>query len=214
MDYNEDNNEDLNYPLSSHTQNCHQRHAILSDQSDTIQDLKYGQRQEQHEQKKKSRGNRKLQRYRRKLRKQGMDSQTIAKLIDSSSDVTQSKTHEVTQQNEQPSKSTINETIFFPPKPIKKKTKKKKNKKNINETQACIKQKKNKSNKSVSLKEVKALVMINDSIDYASVPQSRAGQHFLLPHGSRPVVDTNLVPPVPVSYSYFSSLSRPPPVYF
>ena len=37
----------------------------------------------------KSRGNRKLQRYRRKLRKQGMDSDTIAELIHSSFDTSQ-----------------------------------------------------------------------------------------------------------------------------
>jgi hypothetical protein len=39
--------------------------------------------------------------------------------------------------------------------------------------------------------------------------QRCAGQHFLMPRGSRPVVDANLVPPVPVNNLYFSSPSRP-----
>ena len=47
---------------------------------------------------------------------------------------------------------------------------KKKNTKNINEQHTAIERKKNKSNESVSNKMFKELTMINDSVDYATVP--------------------------------------------
>jgi hypothetical protein len=79
----------------------------------------------------------------------------------------QSKTDEVTQQNEPITMLTANEIIFHPPKPIKKK---KKNKRKINEKRTITKKEKNSSSESVPRKKLEAPTTINDSIDYASVP--------------------------------------------
>ena len=137
-----------------------------SNQDQIIQETQYSQQQNQYDkQKKKCRGNRKLQLYRRKLRKQGMDSQTITELINSYIDTKQSKTDEVIQQNEQTGKLNDNDSISYSTKQIKKK-----NKKNINEQHTTIGRKKNKSTQSVPNKIFKELTMINDSVDYATVP--------------------------------------------
>ena len=60
-----------------------------------LQEIQH-RRQQQHDRKtKKSRENRKLQLYHRKLRKQGVDSHIITEVIDSSIDIQQLKTDDV-----------------------------------------------------------------------------------------------------------------------
>ena len=145
----------------------------FSNQDQAIQEIQHSQQQQQQhdKQKKKCHGNRKLQRYHRKLRKQGMDSHTIIELISSYTDTKQSKTDEVIEQNEQTGKLTGSENISYSTKQIKKK-----NKKNINEQHTAIERKKNKSNESVSNKTFKELTIINDSVDYTTVPDEIVSQ--------------------------------------
>ena len=139
-----------------------------SSQNQIIQETQHSQQQQQHDkQKKKCRGNRKLQRYRRKLRKQGMDSHTIPELLSPCIDTKQSKTDAVIQQNEQTGKLRGNEDVPYSTKQIKK---------NINEQHTAIERKKNKSNESVSNKTLKELTMINDSVDYTTVPDEIVSQ--------------------------------------
>ena len=134
-----------------------------SNQDQIIQETQYSQQQNQYDkQKKKCRGNRKLQLYRGKLRKQGVNSQTITELINSYIDTKQSKTDKVIQQNEQTGKLNDNDSIPYSTKQIKK---------NINEQHTAIERKKNKSNQSVSNEIFKELTVINDSVDYATVPE-------------------------------------------
>ncbi|CAF1645710.1 unnamed protein product, partial [Didymodactylos carnosus] len=160
MKLNYNNNE-----LANHSWN-----PDIQSQDCIRQELHYSEQHQQHEQKKKSHGNRKLQRYRRKLRNQGMNPNTIAEVISSTwVDMDLSVPNQATQEKEETPNSTANETMFYPPKPIKKKTKKK-NKKNINKKQTIIKKKKNKSDEYVSKRKVKESAKINDVIDYTSVP--------------------------------------------
>jgi hypothetical protein len=167
------NNNDLsNYLWSPTIQNHQQMHQIQSSEDHLISQLEdlQQQQQKQHKQKKKSRGNRKMQRYCRKLRKQGIDSDTITKLISSSVVMEQTKTAEVIQQNQQTIKPTVNETTFHAPESIMKKNDKKKKQKKTKEKQTIIKKKNESSSRPVSSREVKASPKINDSIDYTKVP--------------------------------------------
>ncbi|CAF4330108.1 unnamed protein product, partial [Adineta steineri] len=66
----------------------------------------------QHKQKKKSRGNRKLQRYRRNLRKQGMDPDTIMRITGAWVDIDSEKSNEIMKQTIETTKSDVNETMF------------------------------------------------------------------------------------------------------
>ena len=125
--------------------------------------------QQQKKQKKKKHGNRKLQRYRRKLRNQGIDSHTIAKLISSWVDTSPSKTHQTAQQNRQVMKSTTLENLSQSPESIQQtNTKKKKGK--IDEKQTMVTKKKSHLNKAVPMEKVEARKMIKDSVDYVTMP--------------------------------------------
>ena len=94
----------------------------FSNQEQSIRERQHSQQQQQQQQqphdkqKEQCRGNRKLQRHRRKLRKQGMNSHTLIELIRSCINTRQSKTDEVIQQNEQANKLADNETILYPTK--------------------------------------------------------------------------------------------------
>jgi hypothetical protein len=169
MNYNNDSEGLTNYPSYLDIPNDQQSYSFSSNQGHTIQNQQ--QQQQQERQKKKSRGNRRMQRYRRKLRDQGKDSHRIAELINSCVDLSQSKTNEVAQQNEQTTKSIADEAaVFYPPKLIKKKNKKNKNKKQINEKRTIIKKQNTSSTESMSIRKVKQpSAMINDSIDYANI---------------------------------------------
>ena len=79
-------NNNTNNTLFNHSDiQCNRAwYPSSSNQDQIIQETQHSQQQNQYDkQKKKCHGNRKLQRYRRKLRKQGMDSQTITELINS-----------------------------------------------------------------------------------------------------------------------------------
>ena len=117
---------------------------------------------------KKCRGNRKLQRYRRKLRQQGMNSEAIAKQINSFvpttiTTTTQSKDDKVTQeQTEKITATSFNEddtTIFHLAKANQ-----------MKKESIFIKRKDSTSSVSVSNKKVKTPPVIKDSFDYVSVP--------------------------------------------
>ena len=100
-----------------------------------------------------------------------MDLHTITELISSCIDTKQSKIDGVIQLNEQTGKLNDNESIPYSTKPSKDK-----NKKTIDEQHTAIERKKNKSNESVSNKIFKELTMINDSVDYATVPDEIVSQ--------------------------------------
>ncbi|CAF1306853.1 unnamed protein product [Adineta steineri] len=78
-DNDNNNNRLINHSQSPIIQNCQGWYPCPSSQDESIQEL-------QHKPKKKSRGNRKLQRYRRKLRKQGINPDTTC-LTDTSIDI-------------------------------------------------------------------------------------------------------------------------------
>ena len=167
-------NNNTNNTLFNHSDiQCNRAwYPSSSGQNQMIQETRHSQQLNQYDkQKKKCRGNRKLQRYRRKLRKQGMDSQTITELINSYIDTKQSKTDGVIQQKEQTGKLSGNDSISYSSKQIKKK-----NKKNIYKQHTAIGRKKNKSNESVSNKIFKELTMINDSVDYTTVSDEIVSQ--------------------------------------
>ena len=169
-------NDNTNNTLLNHSDiQCNPAwYPSSSNQDQIIQETKHSQQQQQHnKQKKECHGNRKRQRYRRKLRKKWMDSHTITELINSYIDTKQSKTDGVIQQNKQTSKLSGNESIPYSTKQIEKKNK---NKKNINEQHTAIGRKKNKSNESVSNKIFKGSARINHSVDYATVPNETVSQ--------------------------------------
>ena len=105
-----------------------------------------------------------MQRYRRKLSKQGVDSHTITKLISSRIDTRQLKTDEASQQNEQTNILVGIESILCPTKRIKKKKKK-----SIDEQRTIVGRKKTKSNESVSKNIHQGSVKINNSVDYGTI---------------------------------------------
>ena len=148
---------------------------IFNQENDLINDVSTSNVQNNHQTKekaKKCRGNRKLQRYRRKLRQQGMDSDTITKLINSFVDTTQSKSDKVTQeQNEKTTPTTINdETTMFHVVKANEKKKNQKQNKNIKKKPIIVKKKNNNSSTSVSNRKVKTAPLIKDSFDYGSIP--------------------------------------------
>ncbi|CAF4268877.1 unnamed protein product, partial [Adineta steineri] len=86
MNFNNTNNEVINHSRSPNIQYCQHWYPCFSNQSESVQESQHTQQQQQHEPKKRCRGNRKLQRYRRKLRKQGINPDTIC-LTDTSIDI-------------------------------------------------------------------------------------------------------------------------------
>jgi hypothetical protein len=154
---------------------------VFNQQNDLTNDVSVSKAQKDYQTNKrvkKSHGNRKLQRYRRKLRNQGLDSDTIAQLTSSWVDTTPSKSNEIIQeQNEKTISITVSETMFHPPKPHKKMRKQNK-KKNINNKQIIIKKKKINSSEYVSTKKVKTPPIIKDSFDYAKIPDEIFSQMF------------------------------------
>ena len=117
----------------------------------------YGQ-QRNGKQKRRSRGNRKLQRYHQKLRRQGMDPHSCI-------DLEQSKTDEVSVKNEQIIKPSVNERTFDS---IKRN--KKEGTRNISEQQITIKKQQSKCNASVSNNILEDLTTINDLVDCTTIP--------------------------------------------
>ena len=80
MNYNDNNNSFSNYPCYLDISNPQQSIEFSSNQDHMVQDLPYSEQQQQQaelKEKKKCRGNRRLQRYRRKLRKQGVNSDAM-----------------------------------------------------------------------------------------------------------------------------------------
>ena len=108
---------------------------------------------------KKSRGNRKLQRYRRNLRNQDMDSDTNGKLMNLSVDTTPAKNDEIIQEpNEKTIMTIINETISNVLQIIQEKNEQNKSKNQI------------RSEKLVSNRKVKTPPLIKDTFDYSTIP--------------------------------------------
>ncbi|CAF4168158.1 unnamed protein product [Adineta steineri] len=105
MSFKHTNNELIDHSQNSNIQYYPGWYPCLSSQDESIQEL-------QHKQKKKSRGNRKLQRYRRNLRKQGMDPDTIMRITDARVDIDSEKSNEIMKHNIETTNSTVNETMF------------------------------------------------------------------------------------------------------
>ena len=161
MNYNNNHHELNNYPWFLDIPHPQLYYSFASNQSNMVQ---VQSQQQQENQGKKSRGNRKLQRYRRKLPQQGMSSDTIAEMNNSWVHTSQLKANEVTQQSIQTAESTVDENVMSPLKSIKE---------NKSNTKQFINKKKKKSTSStyVSMKNVKPPpAMTSDSIDYTSIP--------------------------------------------
>ncbi|CAF1457027.1 unnamed protein product [Adineta steineri] len=105
MNFNDNNNRLITHSRRPNIQNYQGWYPCLFSQDKSIQEL-------QHKQKKKSRGNRKLQRYRRKLRNQGMDTDTIMRVTDAWVDIDSEEKSEVIEQNIETTNLTVNETMF------------------------------------------------------------------------------------------------------
>ncbi|CAF1532884.1 unnamed protein product [Adineta steineri] len=103
-DNDNNNNRLINHSQSPIIQNCQGWYPCPSSQDESIQVLQY-------KQKKKSRGNRKLQRYRRKLRKQGMDTDTIIRITDVRVDIDSERSNEIMTQSIETTNSVVIETI-------------------------------------------------------------------------------------------------------
>ena len=160
MNYNNNNNELNNYPWFLDIPHPQLYYSFASNQSDMVQ---VQSQQQQENQGKKSRGNRKLQRYRRKLSQEAMNSDTTAEMNNSWVHTSQLKANEVTQQSIQTTESTVGENEVSPLKSIKE------NKSNTK--QFVNKKKKSLSSTYVSMKQVKSSsAMTNDSIDNTSIP--------------------------------------------
>ncbi|CAF1306689.1 unnamed protein product [Adineta steineri] len=105
MSFKHTNNELIDHSQNSNIQNYQGWYPCPSSQDESIQEL-------QHKQKKKSRGNRKLQRYRRNLRKQGMDPDTIIRITGAWVDIDSEESSKIMEQNLDKTNSTVNETMF------------------------------------------------------------------------------------------------------
>ncbi|CAF1479408.1 unnamed protein product [Adineta steineri] len=105
MSFKHTNNGLIDHPQNSNIQNCQGWYPCLSSQDESIQEL-------QHKQKKKSRGNRKLQRYRRNLRKQGMDPDTVIRITGAWVDIDSEESSKIMEQNVDKTNSTVNQTMF------------------------------------------------------------------------------------------------------
>lgn len=118
---------------------------------------------------KKSHGNRKMQRYRRKLRNQGMKPDTIAKLISEWVNVAPVITEKVTELNTEITKTSANDTIVCSLVPIQYKEKILEKKKII-KRRKLVKKKKTASSRYLSTRKMKASTKTKDSVDYNTIP--------------------------------------------
>ncbi len=89
MNYNNNSEDFPNYPWYLNIPNPQQYYSFSSNQGHLTQE----QPHQQEKQKQKSRGNRKLQRYRRKLRQQGMNADAIARSIEEWVNIDSSKSN-------------------------------------------------------------------------------------------------------------------------
>ena len=125
--------------------------------------------QEDSKPKKKSRGNRKMQRYRRKLRNQGMKPDTMVKLISECVNMDPSTTEKITELNTDTSKTSANDTSVCSLVPIQHKQKILEKKKSI-KRRKLVKKKKTASSRYLSTRKVKASANTKDSVDYNTIP--------------------------------------------
>ena len=126
---------------------------------------------EESKPKKKSRGNRKMQRYRRKLRNQGVKPDTIAKLISEWVNVAPGTTEKVTELDTETTNTSANDTIVcsLVPIPIQHKEKILEKKKIIKQRK-LVKKKKTTSSRYLSTRKMKASTNTKDSVDYNTIP--------------------------------------------
>ena len=123
MNYNNNNNELNNYPWYldiPHPQlyysfSANQSHPIIPEQQPQQQQQEEEQSQQQQEkQRNKSRGNRKLQRYRRKLRKQEINADAMAHSTRASINIELSKSCQIEQPNIETTSILVAQPVFPP----------------------------------------------------------------------------------------------------
>ena len=121
MNYNNNNKELNNYPWYldiPHPQlyysfSSNQSHPIIPEQQPQKQQQEEEQSQQQQEkQRNKSRGNRKLQRSRRKLRKQGINADAMARSTRESINIELSKSYQIEQPNIETTTVLVAESVF------------------------------------------------------------------------------------------------------
>ena len=164
MNFNVNKNTPFNHSNSPGIQYDQDRCSSFSNRPQLMQEGQQYEQQRNGKQKRKSRGNRKLQRFRQKLRRQGMDSHSRI-------DLEQSKTDEVSTKNERIIKPSVNERTFDS---IKRN--KKEGTRNISEQQITIKKQQSKSNASVSNNILEDLTTINDLVDCTTIPDEIVSQ--------------------------------------
>jgi phosphoenolpyruvate synthase/pyruvate phosphate dikinase len=134
MNYNNNSQELTNYPWYLDIPTHQHYYSFSSNQGHITQEQQYQQEKE----KQKSRGNRKLQRYRRKLRKQGMNADAIARSIEEWVNIDSSKSNQIEQQKKDTTTSLINVPVLHLRTIVAKKHKKNKQRSTILKTKRNI----------------------------------------------------------------------------
>ena len=161
MNSNDPTNELTNQSCDLEIQNLQQSHQHFFNQDPIIQEV---QPSSQQQAKKKCHGNRKLQRYRRKLRDRGMAPDAIVCLTNAWVDMSSTKSNDTTQEKMETETSFVKETISHRTTTMSAK------KRQTNKQPSKTMKKKNNSNPSTYRSKISSSATMEKSVNYTNIP--------------------------------------------